>query len=148
MGLILLICAVIWLPFLIVIGNPIEFFDNEKGLIFWIAGLLFVNVFLLGIIWWWTFATKIEMIKDDHIGIPWKKGTKVFGNGITDYIKISLLYLILNVVIYFIYAFSTNEISAKSFWLIAMLFLFQQIFNVLRIGLRIGYFKSLISKFI
>jgi hypothetical protein len=148
LGLMLFISAIIWLPFIIIIGNPIEFFDSEKGLIFWIAGLFFVNVFLMGIIWWWTFATRIEMIKVDHRHIPWKKGIKVFGNGITYYIKISLLYLILNVVIYFIYAFSTNDISAKSVLLIVMLFLFQQIFNLCRIGLRIGYFKSLVSKFI
>ena len=140
-----MITLAIWLLFFTITGNPLTFFDSEKPLIFWIAGLMGINLLVLGIVWWWSFAIRTSMISLEINYIPWRNGTRVFKQGLGFYFIVTMVFVIVNILIYFIYVFSTNDVSAKNIWVIVLLFVFQQLFNICRISLRVGYFKSLIS---
>lgn len=145
LGIMMIIALLIWIPFFIIVGNPFTYFDNEKYFIFWIAALSLINLIALGMVWWWSFALRTVMIGEESNFIPWKAGTKAFRKGIFSYMKISIFFIIINILIYFVYAFLTNDMSAKSVWIILLLFIFQQVFNICRIGIRVGYFKVLIG---
>lgn len=145
LAIMVLITLVIWLLFFAFTGNPLTFFDSEKPLIFWMAGLMGINVLMFGIIWWWSFSIRTSMISREINYIPWRNGTRVFKQGLGSYFMITIVFIIVNMLIYFIYAVSTNDVSAKNIWVIVVLFVFQQLFNICRISLKVGYFKSLIN---
>lgn len=142
--LIILWSIIVWVPFILWMGNPLENLSSEKILIIGISIAGTIYLIGLSIIWILAFNIKVSDVREK---ISWiksvKKGWIFWKKSITKQCVIFLSYVIIHLIAIFIYMVITDPIGAGSMWLIVFVMLLQQMFSLFRIGLRIALFKSL-----
>jgi hypothetical protein len=134
----------VWLPFLWWMGNPTEDLSSEKILV---IGLIIVgSIYLFGLSLIWILAFDMKL-SDIEVRGTWKqgfsKGVRRWKSDILSQWAIFISYVIIHLIAILLYLGITDPIGASSIWLIVFVMLLQQMFSILRIGMRIALFKSL-----
>ena len=144
LGLFLLWSLVIWIPFLFWMGNPLENLSSEKVLVIGIGITGTVYLFGLSLLWILNYNFKLSDIINRS---SWKDGIKKgwlkWKRDILTQWKIFMIFFFIHLVAIVLYLTITNPIGASSVWLILFVMLLQQIFSMLRIGMRVALYKSL-----
>ena len=138
--------CMVWIPFVIWMGNPVEDLASEKSLV--IGGGITAFIFLLGVLmlWLWAYDVKFHCIKTkakirNCLIDGW---SSIRSSGVRQWLTCCIYLLIhgLTIVIYFLI---TDGIGPTSLGLIFLVILLQQAFSLFRIGLRVALFSSLIK---
>ena len=144
LALVALWSLVIWIPFLVWMGNPVEDLSSEKVLVIGLIIVGFIYLFGLSIIWLLTFDMKVSDITDRT---SWKggikKGVNKWKHSLINQWGIFIVYVIIHLIAVLIYLAITDPIGASSMWLIIFVLLLQQMFSLFRIGMRVALYKSL-----
>jgi len=135
---------IVWIPFLIWMGNPLEDLSSERVLVIGIAIAGSIYLVGLSLLWILTYNMKISDIRDK---ISWiksvKRGWGLWKKSISSQWIVFIIYALLHLLAIVFYMAITDPIGAGSMWLIVFVMLLQQMFSLFRIGLRIALFKSL-----
>ncbi|NNF36004.1 MAG: hypothetical protein HKN68_17985 [Saprospiraceae bacterium] len=135
---------IIWIPFLMWMGNPVEDLSSEKVLVFGIAISGTIYLIGLSLLWILIYNMKLSDVKEK---ISWrtsvKKGWDLWKKSITSQWGVFVIYALIHLIAILIYMAITDPIGAGSMWLIVFVMLLQQMFSLFRIGLRVALFKSL-----
>jgi hypothetical protein len=138
--------CMVWFPFLMWMGNPVEDLASEKSLV--IGGGITFFIFLFGILmlWLWAFDVKVHCITTKNkIKTCLINGwSSITSSGVRQWLT-CCIYLIIHGLTIIIYFLLTGSIGATSLGLILLVVLLQQAFSLFRIGLRVALFSSLIK---
>ena len=144
LGLVLIWSSIIWIPFLMWMGNPFEDLSSERVLVY---GLVIAGtIYLLGLslLWILVFDMKISDVTERTSWIKGvRKGLARWKRSIINQWLIFIAYILIHLIAVTLYLSATDPIGASSMWLIVFVMLLQQMFSLLRIGMRVALYKSL-----
>ena len=136
----------IWIPYIIFLGNPVEDHSSEK--VFIHSLLVMTLIYISGIlfIWIWSLNSKYKnIISGAGIITSLKWGWQLVKSSGKHQIIIFFVFVLIHLIIVAIYFLISNPIGASSIILIAVVMILQQSFALFRIGLRVSLFGSLLK---
>lgn len=140
----ILLLALIWLPFFRIVGNPLVTFDTEKPFIFWILALATISSLLILSLWIGSVITRKYISKDHSIKSSIRLGIIEVKNNFISLFGYGLLILSLHIILTYIYAVSVSDWGAESIVIVIMLLIIQQLFAIARWILRTAGYIVLI----
>ncbi|MEZ4950448.1 MAG: hypothetical protein R2784_13830 [Saprospiraceae bacterium] len=135
---------IIWLPFSMYIININEWLVDETSLVWLFFTTIFFTIIFFSLVFIWSVRSRFFKMENQDTGIfkAIKMGGKQFGKNLIKYLFLYLfisLPAILFFVLYNVLEAKWGMISPALVW---MFVFFQQIFILLRIGLRIALYKA------
>ena len=136
----IVVLAVIWVPFFMFIGDPLETFHSEKTLIFTVIGLVILSVLFLIVIWLWSVLSRYHIVDENRSLVSMKAGWRLLISNFARYYLVGCGLILLHVIITWLYTSVVDDWGAETWFSVLALVIMQQLFSLIRIWIRaFGY---------
>ena len=136
----IVVLAVIWVPFFMFIGDPLETFHSEKTLIFTVIGLVILSVLFLIVIWLWSVLSRYHIVDENRSFVSMKAGWRLLISNFARYYLVGCGLILLHVIITWLYTTVVDDWGAETWFSVLALVIMQQLFSLIRIWIRaFGY---------
>ena len=136
----IVVLAIIWVPFFMLIGDPLETFHSEKTLIFTVIGLVILSVLFLIVIWLWSVMSRYHIVDKNRLLVSMKAGWRLLISNFARYYIVGCGLILLHVIITWLYTLVVYDWGAKTWFSVLALVIIQQLFSLIRIWIRaFGY---------
>ncbi|MDC1283879.1 hypothetical protein N8Z19_00570 [Saprospiraceae bacterium] len=136
----IVVLAIIWVPFFMFIGDPLETFHSEKILIFTIIGLVILSVLFLIVIWLWSVLSRYHIVDENRSLVSMKAGWRLLISNFARYYLVGCGLILLHVIITWLYTTVVDDWGAETWFSVLALVIMQQLFSLIRIWIRaFGY---------
>jgi hypothetical protein len=136
---------VVWSVFLVLSDNPIEGVVSEAPFFYQIIGVMVLWVFLMPAIWFPFFVAKCLSIKDElNISQAIQKGFQLGLSSFKSLFALTLSVMGFQLLLIVAGNFISEDRGAYSYGFIFFVFLLQQVFILLRIFVKVFFYKSII----
>lgn len=132
----IVILAIIWVPFTMWLGNPLEAFRTEKILILTLVGLIVLSILLIIIIWLWSVLTRYQLADGADFVPAMKAGWRELRANFKQYFLTGIGLILLHVIITWFYTLLVDDWGAETWFCVIGLISIQQIFSIVRVWLR------------
>lgn len=139
----LFILAIIWVPFIEYMGNPLETFHSEKSFILTVISLLILSALLIIVIWLWSILSRYYLIDESRLIEAMKKAWKGLRLNFLRYYLVGICLLISHVLITWLYTLVVDDWGAEIWYSILGLIVIQQVFSIIRIWVRVFGFAAI-----
>ena len=139
----LFILAIIWVPFIKYMGNPLETFHSEKSFILTVISLLILSALLIIVIWLWSILSRYYLIDESRLIEAMKKAWKGLRLNFLRYYLVGICLLISHVLITWLYTLVVDDWGAEIWYSILGLIVIQQVFSIIRIWVRVFGFAAI-----
>ncbi len=136
----IVVLAVIWVPFFMFIGDPLETFHSEKTLIFTVIGLVILSILFLIVIWLWSVLSRYHILDENRSLVSMKAGWRLLISNFARYYLVGCGLILLHVIITWLYTTVVDDWGAETWFSVLALVIMQQLFSLIRIWIRaFGY---------
>ena len=136
----IVVLAIIWVPFFMFIGDPLETFHSEKTLIFTVIGLVILSVLFLIVIWLWSVLSRYHIVDENRSLVSMKAGWRLLISNFARYYLVGCGLILLHVIITWLYTSVVDDWGAETWFSVLALVIMQQLFSLIRIWIRaFGY---------
>jgi len=136
----IVVLAIIWVPFFMFIGDPLETFHSEKTLIFTVIGLVILSVLFLIVIWLWSVLSRYHIVDENRSFVSMKAGWRLLISNFARYYLVGCGLILLHVIITWLYTTVVDDWGAETWFSVLALVIMQQLFSLIRIWIRaFGY---------
>ena len=136
----IVVLAVIWVPFFMFIGDPLETFHSEKTLIFTVIGLVILSILFLIVIWLWSVLSRYHIVDENRSLVSMKAGWRLLISNFARYYLVGCGLILLHVIITWLYTTVVDDWGAETWFSVLALVIMQQLFSLIRIWIRaFGY---------
>lgn len=136
----IVVLAIIWVPFFMLIGDPLETFHSEKTLIFTVIGLVILSVLCLIVIWLWSVLSRYHIVDENRSLVSMKAGWRLLISNFARYYIVGCGLILLHVIITWLYTLVVDDWGAETWFTVLALVIMQQLFSLIRIWIRVfGY---------
>ena len=136
----IVVLAIIWVPFFMLIGDPLETFHSEKTLIFTVIGLVILSVLFLIVIWLWSVLSRYHIVDENRSLVSMKAGWRLLISNFARYYLVGCGLILLHVIITWLYTTVVDDWGAETWFSVLALVIMQQLFSLIRIWIRaFGY---------
>jgi len=137
--------AIIWIPFVKLIGDPLETFHSEKPFIQTVVALIIFSVMLVSVIWLWSVLTRYQKIEGKKLVQSMKDGWTQLRLRFFRYFLIAMLFIFIQVIVTWLYTYVVDDWGAESWLCVFSLLFIQQLFSVIRVFIRTSAYSALDS---
>ena len=136
----IVVLAIIWVPFFMLIGDPLETFHSEKTLIFTVIGLVILSTLFLIVIWLWSVLSRYHIVDENRSLVSMKAGWRLLISNFARYYIVGCGLILLHVIITWLYTSVVDDWGAETWFSVLALVIMQQLFSLIRIWIRaFGY---------
>ena len=136
----IVVLAIIWVPFFMFIGDPLETFHSEKTLIFTVIGLVILSTLFLIVIWLWSVLSRYHIVDENRSLVSMKAGWRLLISNFARYYIVGCGLILLHVIITWLYTSVVDDWGAETWFSVLALVIMQQLFSLIRIWIRaFGY---------
>ena len=136
----IVVLAIIWVPFFMLIGDPLETFHSEKTFIFTVIGLVILSALFLIVIWLWSVMSRYHIVDENRLLVSMKAGWRLLISNFARYYIVGCGLILLHVIITWLYTLVVYDWGAKTWFSVLALVIIQQLFSLIRIWIRaFGY---------
>ena len=136
----IVVLAIIWVPFFMFIGDPLETFHSEKTLIFTVIGLVILSILFLIVIWLWSVLSRYHIVDENRSFVSMKAGWRLLISNFARYYLVGCGLILLHVIITWLYTTVVDDWGAETWFSVLALVIMQQLFSLIRIWIRaFGY---------
>ena len=136
----IVVLAIIWVPFFMLIGDPLETFHSEKTLIFTVIGLVILSALCLIVIWLWSVLSRYHIVDENRLLVSMKAGWRLLISNFARYYIVGCGLILLHVIITWLYTLVVDDWGAETWFTVLALVIMQQLFSLIRIWIRVfGY---------
>ena len=136
----IVVLAIIWVPFFMFIGDPLETFHSEKTLIFTVIGLVILSTLFLIVIWLWSVLSRYHIVDENRSLVSMKAGWRLLISNFARYYMVGCGLILLHVIITWLYTTVVDDWGAETWFSVLALVIMQQLFSLIRIWIRaFGY---------
>ena len=136
----IVVLAIIWVPFFMLIGDPLETFHSEKTFIFTVIGLVILSALFLIVIWLWSVLSRYHIVDENRSLVSMKAGWRLLISNFARYYIVGCGLILLHVIITWLYTLVVYDWGAKTWFSVLALVIIQQLFSLIRIWIRaFGY---------
>ena len=136
----IVVLAIIWVPFFMLIGDPLETFHSEKTLIFTVIGLVILSTLFLIVIWLWSVLSRYHIVDENRSLVSMKAGWRLLISNFARYYIVGCGLILLHVIITWLYTSVVDDWGAETWFSVLALVIMQQLFSLIRIWIRVfGY---------
>ncbi|MDC1305963.1 hypothetical protein N8Y88_03215 [Saprospiraceae bacterium] len=136
----IVVLAIIWVPFFMLIGDPLETFHSEKTLIFTVIGLVILSALCLIVIWLWSVLSRYHIVDENRLLVSMKSGWSLLISNFARYYIVGCGLILLHVIITWLYTLVVDDWGAETWFTVLALVIMQQLFSLIRIWIRVfGY---------
>lgn len=136
----IVVLAIIWVPFFMLIGDPLETFHSEKTFIFTVIGLVILSALFLIVIWLWSVMSRYHIVDKNRLLVSMKAGWRLLISNFARYYIVGCGLILLHVIITWLYTLVVYDWGAKTWFSVLALVIMQQLFSLIRIWIRaFGY---------
>mgnify|MGYP001567856632 FL=1 len=136
----IVVLAIIWVPFFMLIGDPLETFHSEKTLIFTVIGLVILSALFLIVIWLWSLLSRYHIVDENRLLVSMKSGWRLLISNFARYYIVGCGLILLHVIITWLYTSVVDDWGAETWFSVLALVIMQQLFSLIRIWIRVfGY---------
>lgn len=136
----IVVLAIIWVPFFMLIGDPLETFHSEKTFIFTVIGLVILSALFLIVIWLWSVLSRYHIVDKNRLLVSMKAGWRLLISNFARYYIVGCGLILLHVIITWLYTLVVYDWGAKTWFSVLALVIMQQLFSLIRIWIRaFGY---------
>ena len=136
----IVVLAIIWVPFFMFIGDPLETFHSEKTLIFTVIGLVILSILFLIVIWLWSVLSRYHIVDENRSLVSMKAGWRLLISNFARYYLVGCGLILLHVIITWLYTTVVDDWGAETWFSVLALVIMQQLFSLIRIWIRaFGY---------
>jgi len=136
----IVVLAIIWVPFFMLIGDPLETFHSEKTLIFTVIGLVILSALCLIVIWLWSVLSRYHIVDENRLLVSMKSGWRLLISNFARYYIVGCGLILLHVIITWLYTLVVDDWGAETWITVLALVIMQQLFSLIRIWIRVfGY---------
>ena len=136
----IVVLAIIWVPFFMLIGGPLETFHSEKTLIFTVIGLVILSALCLIVIWLWSVLSRYHIVDENRLLVSMKAGWRLLISNFARYYIVGCGLILLHVIITWLYTLVVDDWGAETWFTVLALVIMQQLFSLIRIWIRVfGY---------
>ena len=136
----IVVLAIIWVPFFMFIGDPLETFHSEKTLIFTVIGLVILSILFLIVIWLWSVLSRYHILDENRSLVSMKAGWRLLISNFARYYLVGCGLILLHVIITWLYTTVVDDWGAETWFSVLALVIMQQLFSLIRIWIRaFGY---------
>jgi len=136
----IVVLAIIWVPFFMLIGDPLETFHSEKTFIFTVIGLVILSALFLIVIWLWSVLSRYHIVDKNRLLVSMKAGWRLLISNFARYYIVGCGLILLHVIITWLYTLVVYDWGAKTWFSVLALVIIQQLFSLIRIWIRaFGY---------
>jgi hypothetical protein len=136
----IVVLAIIWVPFFMLIGDPLETFHSEKTLIFTVIGLVILSALCLIVIWLWSVLSRYHIVDENRLLVSMKSGWRLLISNFARYYIVGCGLILLHVIITWLYTLVVDDWGAETWFTVLALVIMQQLFSLIRIWIRVfGY---------
>ena len=136
----IVVLAIIWVPFFMLIGDPLETFHSEKTLIFTVIGLVILSTLFLIVIWLWSVLSRYHIVDENRSLVSMKPGWRLLISNFARYYIVGCGLILLHVIITWLYTSVVDDWGAETWFSVLALVIMQQLFSLIRIWIRVfGY---------
>ena len=136
----IVVLAIIWVPFFMLIGDPLETFHSEKTLIFTVIGLVILSTLFLIVIWLWSVLSRYHIVDENRSFVSMKAGWRLLISNFARYYIVGCGLILLHVIITWLYTTVVDDWGAETWFSVLALVIMQQLFSLIRIWIRaFGY---------
>ena len=136
----IVVLAIIWVPFFMLIGDPLETFHSEKTLIFTVIGLVILSTLFLIVIWLWSVLSRYHIVDENRSLVSMKAGWRLLISNFARYYLVGCGLILLHVIITWLYTSVVDDWGAETWFSVLALVIMQQLFSLIRIWIRaFGY---------
>ena len=132
--------AIIWVPFFILLGDPLETFHSEKTLILTVMALVILSALLLIVIWLWSVLSRYHIVDGNRLLVSMKAGWVLLKSNFARYYIVGVGLILLHVIITWLYTSVVDDWGAETWFSVLGLVIIQQLFSLIRVWIRtFGY---------
>ena len=132
--------AIIWVPFFILLGDPLETFHSEKTLILTVMALVILSALLLIVIWLWSVLSRYHIVDGNRLLVSMKAGWVILKSNFARYYIVGVGLILLHVIITWLYTSVVDDWGAETWFSVLGLVIIQQLFSLIRVWIRtFGY---------
>ena len=136
----IVVLAIIWVPFFMLIGDPLETFHSEKTLIFTVIGLVILSALCLIVIWLWSVLSRYHIVDENRLLVSMKSGWRLLISNFARYYIVGCGLILLHVIITWLCTLVVDDWGAETWFTVLALVIMQQLFSLIRIWIRVfGY---------
>ena len=136
----IVVLAIIWVPFFMLIGDPLETFHSEKTFIFTVIGLVILSALFLIVIWLWSVLSRYHIVDKNRLLVSMKAGWRLLISNFARYYIVGCGLILLHVIITWLYTLVVYDWGAETWFSVLALVIMQQLFSLIRIWIRaFGY---------
>ena len=136
----IVVLAIIWVPFFMLIVDPLETFHSEKTFIFTVIGLVILSALFLIVIWLWSVMSRYHIVDKNRLLVSMKAGWRLLISNFARYYIVGCGLILLHVIITWLYTLVVYDWGAKTWFSVLALVIIQQLFSLIRIWIRaFGY---------
>ena len=136
----IVVLAIIWVPFFMLIGDPLETFHSEKTFIFTVIGLVILSALFLIVIWLWSVMSRYHIVDKNRLLVSMKAGWRLLISNFARYYIVGCGLILLHVIITWLYTLVVYDWGAETWFSVLALVIIQQLFSLIRIWIRaFGY---------
>ena len=136
----IVVLAIIWVPFFMLIGDPLETFHSEKTFIFTVIGLVILSALFLIVIWLWSVLSRYHIVDKNRLLVSMKAGWRLLISNFARYYIVGCGLILLHVIITWLYTLVVDDWGAETWFTVLALVIMQQLFSLIRIWIRaFGY---------
>ncbi|MDG1716191.1 MAG: hypothetical protein P8H42_01045 [Saprospiraceae bacterium] len=136
----IVVLAIIWVPFFMLIGDPLETFHSEKTLIFTVIGLIILSALCLIGIWLWSVLSRYHIVDENRLLVSMKAGWRLLISNFARYYIVGCGLILLHFIITWLYTLVVDDWGAETWFTVLALVIMQQLFSLIRIWIRVfGY---------
>ena len=136
----IVVLAIIWVPFFMLIGDPLETFHSEKTFIFTVIGLVILSALFLIVIWLWSVMSRYHIVDKNRLLVSMKAGWRLLISNFARYYLVGCGLILLHVIITWLYTTVVDDWGAETWFSVLALVIMQQLFSLIRIWIRaFGY---------
>ena len=136
----IVVLAIIWVPFFMLIGDPLETFHSEKTFIFTVIGLVILSALFLIVIWLWSVMSRYHIVDKNRLLVSMKAGWRLLISNFARYYIVGCGLILLHVIITWLYTLVVYDWGAETWFSVLALVIMQQLFSLIRIWIRaFGY---------
>ena len=139
------ISTIIWIPYMILIGDPLETFQSDKTFILTTVVIGLIYMFLISVVWVWSILTRSHIVSGKSVWSSIKSGWQSLRHNIIYLLVFSGLLFFLHILLTWIYTLVISDHGARTWLCVLGLILIQQVFAVLRIIFRAIGFTGVIA---
>lgn len=136
----IVVLAIIWVPFFMFLGEPLETFHSEKTLILTVIGLVILSALLLIVIWLWSVLSRYQIVDGNRMLVSMKAGWRLLKSNFSRYYIVGVGLILLHVFITWLYTTAVDDWGAETWFSVLGLVIIQQLFSFIRVCIRaFGY---------